>query len=425
MKKVLVLCILAFPQLLFSQDQGIAFENQLTWQQVLQKAKAQNKFIFVDCYASWCGPCKWMDQNVYVNDTVGDFMNKAFIAVKVQMDSTPHDNAAVKSWYPTGHELSEQYLIVAYPTYLFFSPDGQAVHKATGLAKIQSFLALAEVAMDPRRQYYTLLAEYRRDSLQYALMPGLANASREVQEDDLSDRIALDYIHYLEQLTDANLWTKDNIVFIGSYANVFHYGDKIFSRYFHERIKIDSIMGSTAYTWRLINAVAYHEDVKPRIEAGLKYGSEPNWHLMEKTIQRRYGNTFVQKNMLMGREEYYRAAKAWEKYARYFVIDMKRINIENQTPGLGASMAINNSAFEVFKYSKSRKELKEALSWIDKALSMNYYQAQELDTKANLLYKLGKNKEALLCEEKSNNLDPLDKELKENYERMKNGQPTW
>ena len=51
---------------------GIKWVTGLSWEQVLTKAKTENKFIFVDCYATWCGPCKVMDKDVYPNDTVGD-----------------------------------------------------------------------------------------------------------------------------------------------------------------------------------------------------------------------------------------------------------------------------------------------------------------------------------------------------------------
>jgi thiol:disulfide interchange protein len=45
-------------------SKGINFENNLSWEQVKEKAKAENKYIFVDCYATWCGPCKAMDKEV-------------------------------------------------------------------------------------------------------------------------------------------------------------------------------------------------------------------------------------------------------------------------------------------------------------------------------------------------------------------------
>ena len=81
--------------------QGIHFEKGLTWQQVQQKAKAENKYIFVDCYTTWCGPCKMMEAEVYPQKEVGDYFNAHFVNVKLQMDQTNHDAPEVKQWYAT------------------------------------------------------------------------------------------------------------------------------------------------------------------------------------------------------------------------------------------------------------------------------------------------------------------------------------
>lgn len=43
--------------------QGIEFFHG-TYEEVLQKARAEGKQIFVDVYTSWCGPCKMMAKNV-------------------------------------------------------------------------------------------------------------------------------------------------------------------------------------------------------------------------------------------------------------------------------------------------------------------------------------------------------------------------
>ncbi len=101
---------------------GIHFEQTLSWQQVKAKAKKENKFIFVDCYASWCGPCKAMDRDVYQNDTVGNFVNAHFIAVKMQMDTSKKDEEATKMHYADAHLLILSYKVYAYPTFLFGMP---------------------------------------------------------------------------------------------------------------------------------------------------------------------------------------------------------------------------------------------------------------------------------------------------------------
>jgi thiol-disulfide isomerase/thioredoxin len=408
-----------------AQVEGIAFENNLTWQQVLRKAKEENKYIFVDCYASWCAPCKWMDQYVYANDTVGDFMNRAFVALKVQMDTTQQDSTEVRDWYVMAHEIGEQYRIRNLPTYLFFTSDGHAVHKAIGRVNIPDFLTLAKGAMDPHEQYYTLLDQYRQGTLQYSFMPNFANAAKRLHEDSLSSAVAIDYLRYLGEQPEKDLWTKDNLRFIESYDKVIHYGDRIFQRYFHDRMRIDSIMGSEGYADGQINQVAYNEEIRPRIDAGIKDRLEPDWRFMERSIKRKYGIAFVQVNVLMGQEVYYRSIGKWDKYVKYFVLEMQITHIENWPPGRGTSFALNNNAFEVFKYSKQKKELEAALSWLNRALTMNAYQGEELDTKANLLYKLGRASEAITYEERAHSLAPDDKNIEESYDKMKIGQPTW
>src|ERR1700710_7497 len=69
----------------------IHFTKEISWNEILKKAKKDNKYIFIDCYASWCGPCKEMDKEVYTNDTVGNYMNSRFISVKYQLDTSKTD----------------------------------------------------------------------------------------------------------------------------------------------------------------------------------------------------------------------------------------------------------------------------------------------------------------------------------------------
>ncbi|MEO8117131.1 MAG: thioredoxin family protein, partial [Bacteroidota bacterium] len=157
MKKLLVAFLLLSPVLLFAQNEGIQFSEGMTWSQVKAKAKAENKYIFMDCFTTWCGPCKYMSANVFPMKSVGDVINKNFVAVAVQLDTTDKDNDFVKSWYQDGHDIAKDYKIRAYPTYLYFSPDGKLVHRAVGSSTDDVFITKAENALDPAKQYYTLL----------------------------------------------------------------------------------------------------------------------------------------------------------------------------------------------------------------------------------------------------------------------------
>ena len=84
------------------QAQGIEFFHG-TWQEAVEEAKKQDKILFVDGFTVWCGPCKRMSANVFPNDKVGEFYNKNFINVKVDMESGDQD-------------FRRKYPATAYPT---------------------------------------------------------------------------------------------------------------------------------------------------------------------------------------------------------------------------------------------------------------------------------------------------------------------
>ena len=64
---------------------GISFFNG-TLKEAIAKAKAENKFVFFDAYASWCGPCKAMDKEVFTDKTVADYLNAKFVSIRIDME---------------------------------------------------------------------------------------------------------------------------------------------------------------------------------------------------------------------------------------------------------------------------------------------------------------------------------------------------
>lgn len=99
--------------------EGIYFED-LTFNAALAKARAEKKMVFVDCYTSWCSPCKYMVEKIFPQEKVGDFMNKRFISVKYDMDKGE------------GPDLAKKLEISAFPTFVLLKADGTIWHKTTG-----------------------------------------------------------------------------------------------------------------------------------------------------------------------------------------------------------------------------------------------------------------------------------------------------
>ena len=68
-----------------AQNRSIVFREG-NWEKILKQAKKEKKLIFVDCYTSWCGPCKMLAKNVFTQDKVADFYNTEFVCVKMDME---------------------------------------------------------------------------------------------------------------------------------------------------------------------------------------------------------------------------------------------------------------------------------------------------------------------------------------------------
>lgn len=99
--------------------EGIAYATDADWMSILNLAKKENKYIFVDCYATWCNPCKRMDKDVFENDSVVDYINEKFVSVKIQFDTTSKDDKHVKQWHEIAKQFRVEYGINKFPTFLF------------------------------------------------------------------------------------------------------------------------------------------------------------------------------------------------------------------------------------------------------------------------------------------------------------------
>ncbi|MCB6971015.1 MULTISPECIES: thioredoxin family protein [Butyricimonas] len=120
----------------FSQG-GVNFEH-LTFEEALAKAKAENKLVFMDCYTSWCGPCKYMTDNVFPREKAGNFFNPKFVSVKFDMEKGE------------GKELSKKFHIKAFPTFFIIRPDGTVQHKIVGGGDLDKIIARVERGLNPK-----------------------------------------------------------------------------------------------------------------------------------------------------------------------------------------------------------------------------------------------------------------------------------
>lgn len=229
---VLLLMIHIFPvsaREYYPAEDSIQWVEGLSWQQIKQKAKLEGKYIFIDVIATWCAPCKKMDKETYVDETVGEIMNQHFVAVKVQMDKTGKDNEEVKRWYEDAAMLMKEYRIRAYPTLIFLSPDGEVVNKLSGFRSAKQLIIQANIALkpgqkyeDPDREYFVRLEEYQSGVKNYKAMPFLFKKALELREPEIAWTVSKEYMQHLSKLKKKELITKDNIEFLAAHSLTSH-----------------------------------------------------------------------------------------------------------------------------------------------------------------------------------------------------------
>ncbi|QVY64998.1 thioredoxin fold domain-containing protein [Polaribacter sp. Q13] len=146
MKKiVLTLFVSCVFTTIFSQ--GINFEHG-TFAQALEKDKKENKLIFMDCYTTWCEPCKKMSKEVFTQKDVGDYLNDNFVNIKIDMEKGK------------GIELQKKYGVNSYPTMLFIDASGKVVHTQIGYCDTNVLIEQAKIAVDPSRQKDAIVKKY-------------------------------------------------------------------------------------------------------------------------------------------------------------------------------------------------------------------------------------------------------------------------
>ena len=128
----LLIFFLSFSVSLFSQ--GIEFFHG-TWAEALQIAKSEEKLIFVDAFASWCGPCKRMSSQTFPDPAAGEFFNANFVNLKIDMEKP--ENAEFAGKYPVG----------SYPTLMFIDAEGKIVLKDEGAKTVDQLLETGRKAL--------------------------------------------------------------------------------------------------------------------------------------------------------------------------------------------------------------------------------------------------------------------------------------
>ena len=408
----LIIVFICLPFILAAQNyKSVLFTNDLKLMEIQRKAKSENRPVFIFIYAQWCNVCKSMEKDVFTIDSLDRYLNARFLCAKVELNDFVKD-----TFYNKDH-----YEISVLPAFLFFSPDGKALHKGQGYYDVADLISLSNDALNPSKQFYTLLENYNKKNIAYQLLPYLARTARQLGDTTLANNVANQYIEdYLLTLEQNKFFTKENIGFMASFVQ--KSGDKAFEYFLKRCNTIDEVMKDSGYSQTVIQRVIYKEEVSPAIAKAINEKDEPNWKKLGKQIKNKFGSLYSEQVILNAKLKWYGNNENWDKY-----INIMIYRIEKYGPfGIGIrDFDLNNHAWLIFLHSSDSTQLNKALSWANMAVTINPNYSNSWDTYANLLFKLGRKKEALKMEERAIELDPRSAEYKKTFENIKNGIKTW
>jgi len=117
-------------------DDAYAFDfvHSASLSPILDQAEQEGKLVFIDLYATWCLPCKMMDEDVFTHQATADMINDRFISYKVDVEKS------------NGPDLATIYNIRSYPTLLFVDSKGRVLERKEGAAYHKELLAMADRA---------------------------------------------------------------------------------------------------------------------------------------------------------------------------------------------------------------------------------------------------------------------------------------
>ncbi|UKB82663.1 thioredoxin family protein [Chryseobacterium sp. MEBOG06] len=365
MKKIMLISALFIGA--FAWAQGIKFEDS-NFAAIVAKAKKENKLIFVDAYASWCGPCKLMVKNVFPLKAVGDYYNSHFINAKIDMEKGE------------GIELAKKYNVKAFPTYLFINGKGEAVHRTLGYVEENDFIQFAKDAEDPNKRLTSLKEQFEKGEKDQEFLKNLAGLT--IYNDPQFAGKVLNRYFQQKQTLD-----QDDVQMLLSGTQT---TDSPLYKTFQDK-KADILKFLPEEKYEGIN-----KNIKLNTVAQKAYNADT------KTWNETYFMTETQK--FLSKEEadkIFKRMKANRALKNKDIPVYEKLILELYQDYSGASsQELNSLAWNFFENVNNKASLEKAIAWAQESVKKDQNFANT-DTLANLYNKVGDKKNAKMWAEKS------------------------
>jgi thiol-disulfide isomerase/thioredoxin len=397
MKKIIIVIGLLIQLSVNAQQAStIHFSTAKNWHELLSEAKASNKTIFIDAYATWCSPCKKMDREVFTEKAVTDYVNANFVAIRVQMDVTDRDNESIKKWQIDAENWKKY--ITGYPCYLFFTSDGNFAGVEDGFQEPAAFLGLLKKSIDPEESYLAQIRKFKEGELIGDQLLSLSYRAKK-NKDPIAISVARTYNkEYLDAQPFDSLLRPKTCKFAEDFYKAFNAKDRLIRFMNKQPEVIDSLAGWKNHAMKLSDFIITQDYINTiLLPGGVPIKTVPHWNDLLKRIEQDFDGKTADRVVLNSKIAWAQRHSRTEEAIKYEFEKIDKYGLDTTAIGRGF---FNNMIYgEVFTKVNDLKLLKKAASLMEYVNKLeNHQNSGYLDTYASILYKAEEKSKAVEIE---------------------------
>lgn len=365
MKKLALLFLIVFSASLYAQETGIKFSKDSLLSDALAQSKKEGKLVFIDCYTTWCGPCKLLAKEIFPQKEVGDFYNSHFINLSFDMEKGE------------GLKIQKKYAVRAFPTLLFLNAEGEVVHIGVGSMPANAFIELGKTALDDTRNLLSVSTKMKAGdksvqtlTLYLKANPYAADAEALITE-------------YFKTATDDIKISKDAWEMFKNYIN--DIDNDQFQYFLKHRTAYEQKYGKKEVDSKIVNGFNYYQQ---------KYKDNPEKAASVKSIDPAlYAKLLVIRNYSLASYEQHSNKTDKGKWDNY-IANVKGLFLQDDMEPMTTNDICWN-IYENYRTFNDTPTLKLAKEWQEKAHKALPDNHPINDTYAHILFDLGFVKEAI------------------------------